>query len=136
MGIRRQSRELAMQALFQSEFACTPIMEALQHLRDHFEASRKAYDYAREIVEGITAHWQEINELLRHHSRNWRMDRMSLVDRNILRVAIFELCYKDEVPASVAINEAIEVAKRYSTDEAGPFINGILDGLRLALPGK
>lgn len=125
-----------MQALFQSEFAGIPLLDALQHLREHFEASRKAYDYALEIVEGIAAHWQEINELLRLHSKNWRMDRMSLVDRNILRVAIFELCYKDNVPGSVAINEAIEVAKRYSTDEAGPFINGILDGVRLALPAK
>ncbi len=125
-----------MQALFQSEFAGIPLMEAMQHLRDHFEASRKAFDYAQELVEGIAANWDEINEHLRHHSRNWRMDRMSLVDRNILRVAIFELCYKDNVPASVAINEAIEVAKRYSTDEAGPFINGILDGVRLALPDK
>jgi N utilization substance protein B len=134
MGTRRKSRELALQSLYQSEFAGIPVLEALQHLQDHFEANRRAYSYAHDLVVGITDHWQEINERIEEHASNWRMDRMSLVDRNIMRVAIFELCYKEDVPNSVAINEAIEVAKRYSTDEAGPFINGILDAVCKGLP--
>ncbi len=129
-SIRRKSRELALQALFQSEMAGVSSFDALQMLADHFEVNRKAYAYAAQLVEGVTEYWQEINDLLEKHAVNWRMDRMSVVDRNIMRVAIFELCYAADVPANVVINEAIEVAKKFSTNDASSFINGILDGVR------
>jgi len=109
-----------------------PLGEALEALRDHFEVNRKAFSYATQLIDGVSQHWDEINNLLEKHAVNWRMDRMSVVDRNIMRVAAYELCYTDDVPASVVINEAIEVAKKYSTDDAAPFINGILDGVRKA----
>jgi len=129
MGKRRKSRELALQALYLSEFAELSASDALQMLKERFEADRQAYGYARELVEGVVAHWEEINDTITRHAVHWRMDRMSIIDRNIMRVAIFELFHKDDVPATVAINEAIEVAKRFSTEEAGPFINGILDAV-------
>ena len=132
MGMRRKSRELALQSLYLSEMSGLPALQALVMLREHFEADRKAYPYAEELVQGVTEHWQDINTLLQDNAENWRTDRMSIVDRNIMRVAILELWYKEDVPASVAINEAIEVAKRYSTEDAGSFINGILDAVSKA----
>lgn len=130
--MRRKSREVALQTLFQSEMAGTDSLEALQLLRDHFKVDERACTYAAELIAGVTAHWDDINETVQQHAVNWRMDRMSAVDRNILRLAVFEMCYNN-VPASVAINEAIEIARRFSTDEATPFINGILDGVRKAI---
>ncbi|HDL98853.1 MAG TPA: transcription antitermination factor NusB, partial [Desulfobacteraceae bacterium] len=75
-------------------------------------------------------HLDEINALLAGHSHNWRLERMSLVDRNILRIAVFEMRYCDDVPARVAINEALEIAKRYSIADSVSFINGILDAVQ------
>ena len=129
MGSRRKSREIALQALYHSEFSSIPALEALETVKTNFEANRKAFAYARELIQGVLEHWDGVNELLESQAANWRMDRMSLIDRNIMRIAIYEICHREDVPASVAINEAIEVTKRFSTDEAGPFINGILDAI-------
>jgi transcription antitermination protein NusB len=130
MSMRRKSRELALQALYQSELAGRPVDDALALLCDHFEVSKRAVPYACELVAGIVARLEEIDKLIQSHAEHWRLGRMSLIDRNILRLATFELCFQEDVPASVAINEALEIAKRFSTDEAAPFINGILDAVK------
>lgn len=98
-------------------------------MSDHFDVNKKAVPYAQELVEGIRLHWQELNTLIEDHAKNWRLTRMAVIDRNILRIAAFELTHMNDVPASVALNEAIEIAKRFSTDDAAPFINGILDSM-------
>jgi len=132
--IRRRARELAMQALYQSETTGVEVMEAFRLLRENFQANKKAAPYALEILSGVSDSLAEIDKLISDHSKNWRLERMAVVDRNILRVAAFEFLKKqDDVPASVVINEAIEVAARYSDEDASPFINGILDSMKNAL---
>ncbi len=129
MGVRRKARELALQCLYQIE-QCGNQDVDIQQMREHFEVSKKAVDYGQELISGIKANLSEIDGLISQHAVNWRLDRMSVVDRNLLRIAVFELVFSDDVPASVAINEAIEIAKRFSTPDAGSFLNGILDSIR------
>jgi transcription antitermination protein NusB len=130
MSIRRKSRELALQALYQSEFTGRPATDWFALFCDHFEVSRKAVPYGRDLVTGVTTHLDEIDRVIQGHAEHWRVGRMSLIDRNILRLATFELWFIHDMPASVVINEALEIAKRFSTDEAAPFINGILDAIK------
>lgn len=128
MGLRRKSRELALQVLYQAEISGVEADIGL--LCDNFRVAKKAISYANVILEGIRAHQQEIDEIIRVHTKNWRVDRMSIVDRNLIRIGIFELIFQKELPDSVAINEAIEIAKNFSTDDSSSFINGILDAIR------
>ncbi len=129
MGVRRKARELALQCLYQIE-QCGNQDVDIQQMREHFEVSKKAVDYGQELISGIKANLSEIDGLISQHAVNWRLGRMSVIDRNLLRIAVFELVFSDDVPASVAINEAIEIAKRFSTPDAGSFLNGILDSIR------
>jgi N utilization substance protein B len=123
-----------MQALYQCEATGKTVAESFQDLRDNFQANKKAVPYALEIMAGVTADLAEIDRLIAEHSKNWRLERMALVDRNILRVAAYEfLRQQPEVPPSVVINEALEVAARYSDEDSAPFINGVLDSMRKAL---
>lgn len=139
MGLRRKSREVALQFLFSHDFqehsevpaALAADLELFCH---SFDVGDKALPYGRLLIEGIWQHLGEVDRLLAEHSHNWRVERMSSVDRNILRIAVFELCFVDDVPAQVAINEALEIAKRYSIDDSVAFINGILDAVQTALP--
>jgi len=130
MGTRRKAREMALQSLYQFELSGIPASQTLEALCSHFDVPRKALPYARSIVDGVLANWDRIDNLIQKHAANWRMNRMAPVDRNIMRIAVYEFCIGKEVPASIAINEAIEITKRYSTDEAGSFVNGILDAIR------
>lgn len=132
--IRRRARELAMQALYQSETTGVTVEEAFLLLKENFQANKKATPYALEILAGVKDCMVEIDQLITDHSKNWRLERMSMVDRNILRIAAFEFLKKgQDVPAAVVINEAIEVAVRYSDEDASPFINGILDAMKKSL---
>jgi transcription antitermination protein NusB len=138
MGLRRKSRELALQFLFGYDFqersgAPESVTRDLELFCQSFEFGQKAMPYGRLLVEGICLHLDEIDALLAEHSHNWRVERMSSVDRNILRIAIFEMRFADDAPAQVVINEALEIAKRYSIHDSVPFINGILDALQVAV---
>jgi N utilization substance protein B len=95
-----------------------------------FETGRKALPYARQLITGICSHLEDLDRLLANRSHNWRLERMSVVDRNILRIAVYEMHYCEDVPARVAINEALEIARHYSIPESIPFINGILDAVQ------
>lgn len=128
MSIRRKSRELALQCLYQIDQSGNRQADILQ-MSSHFDVSKKATPYGQELVSGILENWESINALIEAHASNWRLSRMAVVDRNLLRIAAFELVYRPDIPTSVIINEAIEIAKRFSTDEAAPFINGILDSI-------
>ena len=98
----------------------------------------KAFDHARELVEGTAGNQSEIDELIRGQADNWRLERMPVVDRNILRLAIFEMQHQPDVPKLVVLDEAIELAKKYGSDQSSRFINGLLDGLlkQRAFPGS
>lgn len=120
---------MALQALYQSELNGKPLAEAFALIREHFEINKRALAYAGELVEGLVAEQEKVDQRISEQADNWRMERMSLIDRNIIRIATYELCFRPDIPARVVINEALEVAKRFSTDEASPFINGILDAI-------
>ena len=131
--IRRRARELAMQVLYQSESTGQTVEDAFELIRENFQANKKAVSYAQELLGGVKDFQAEIDGHISEHSTNWRLERMTCVDRNILRIAVFELLKKQDIPVSVVINEAIEVAIRYSDEDAPPFINGILDSLKKKL---
>lgn len=122
-----------MQVLYQTETAGKETEEAFRLLKDNFQANKKAVAYAQEILTGVNDSRSEIDGLIVEHSKNWRLERMNVIDRNILRVAVFELLKKKDIPASVVINEAIEVAISYSDEDAPPFINGLLDSMKQKL---
>jgi len=130
MGNRRKSREIALQAMYQSELSGYSALVSFEQFCHNFEASKKAIPYAGELIRGVSSHFEAINSLIEKYSANWRLSRMSVIDRNILRIAAFEMCMAGHVPASVVINEALEIARRYSSDDSIAFINGILDAMR------
>ncbi|MDO5674125.1 MAG: transcription antitermination factor NusB [bacterium] len=140
MGLRRQARELALQFLFSLDMQAgltAPLAEvqaAFAGFSEHFASTRAALPYARNLVEGVCRHWRELDQDIAAHSHNWRVERMSAVDRTILRIAAYELRWAEDAPAQVVINEALEIAKRFSIDDSAPFINGILDSLHGARP--
>ena len=140
MGLRRKSRELALQFLFSHDFQEQPGLPAaveaeLEVFCQTFDVSKKALPYGRQLILGIAGQVAEIDALLAEHSHNWRVERMSQVDRNILRIAVYEMVHVDDAPVQVVINEALEIAKRYSIDESVPFINGILDAVQSRTAG-
>ncbi len=133
---RRRAREFALQALYQSDLSQTSASEALAGLWatlledagvDGPAADSEEVDFARSLVAGVQERSEEIDRLIESASLNWRLSRMPAVDRNILRLAAFELLGSLDVPASVSINEAVELAKRFGEKESGSFVNGILD---------
>jgi N utilization substance protein B len=148
MGTRRRAREFALQILYQ--------LDVQEQLSDdqaigmfwrNFAATAEAegataddlgeiQPFAEKLVRGVREHLAEIDAQIQGASKNWRLERMARVDRNLLRLALYELKYVDDVPAKVAINEAIEIAKRYGTNESSAFVNGILDRCREELGKK
>ena len=135
MGLRRKSREVALQFLFAHDFQGRPgdpesLKVELEEFCACFDAGKKAFPYARKLITGICSHMEDIDALLSDYSHNWRVERMSSVDRNILRIAVYEMKHSGEVPAKVAINEALEIAKHYSVTDSIAFINGILDAIQ------
>ncbi len=135
MGLRRKSRELALQFLYGhdvQEGSCAEedLLARLNEFFISFQADVKSIPYAEQLIVGICQHRKEIDSLLSRASHNWRVERMAAVDRNILRIAAYEMQYGEDVPATVAINEALEIAKRYAEPDSVGFINGILDGLQ------
>ena len=133
MGSRRRSRELAMQALFYMD-KCRDNSEGILKLFcDNFNPAEDVLPFFERLVRGVTCSEQKIDSLIEQFSSNWKINRMSCVDRNIMRIAVYELLWCDDIPAKVSINEAIDIGKKYGTEESGPFINGILDSIRDAV---
>jgi transcription antitermination protein NusB len=136
MGARREGRERALQALYQLEMTPGSVEEALEAAWAAAEGARRepeAFKFARELVEGVMTHRAEIDRLIEQHSHNWRLDRMSRIDRNVLRLGVFELKYRPDIPKKVSLNEAVELGKNFGTEESSAFINGLLDRVAIAL---
>lgn len=154
MGLRHDARQWALQFLFQSEFnRAESLDEGIQLFWHHQEAhtpsstrlsppvppamdtrgQTKARRFTEEIVRGVIAHHPAIDALIARHAENWGVERMGNVDRNALRIAVYEMLYRDDIPPVVSINEAVELAKAYSSVESGKFVNGILDQIRKEL---
>ena len=128
MGSRRQARELALQLLYQHELTQTPLEEMQQHFEGWRRATTSVRDFADSLVRGTLDNSGEIDEILEEQTSNWRLDRLASVDRNILRLALFELLHLKDTPTAVVIDEAIEIAKKFGAEESARFINGVLDG--------
>ena len=126
MSLRRKSRELALQCLYQIDQSGNKEC-SIEDLKVHFDVNAKAAQYAQELISGIQHHLDEVDGVIEKYSKNWRLNRMAVIDRNLLRIAAYEFLYKSDIPGSVIIDEAIEIAKRFSTDDSVSFINGILD---------
>lgn len=127
MGLKRRSRELALQMLFQMDMGTVPLKDLEETFLPQASAAEAAKVMALRMVRNTWEKLAEIDRQLRGLAENWDITRMAAVDRNILRLAAYEIIYDPEIPKSVAINEAIEIVKRYSTDESSKFVNGILD---------
>ena len=136
MGNRRRSRELAMQVLFQIDINGDDSKEAVELFCGHFEVPKRAKPFFFELVDGVRARRDEIDRLIEQFSDNWKISRMSGMDRNIMRVAVYELLYCDDIPAKVSINEAIDIGKKFGTEQSPAFINGILDSINISLQEK
>ncbi len=125
---RRHARQLALQQLFRLEFDQSQNHD-IEVIRTGRSASPEEREFAAQIVEGVLSHYRDLDQLINQYAVEWTVDRMPVVDRNILRWAIFELLWLPDIPARVTLNEAIELAKRFADNEARRFINGILDHL-------
>jgi transcription antitermination protein NusB len=134
---RRQSREDALQILYQLELnqPLTP-QAGIKHFNDHFTLEgRVGIDpFTQKLVLGVTEHLKAIDETIRTAAENWRPERMASVDRNIIRLGVFELLWCEDVPSTVTINEMIELAKAFGSDTSAAFTNGILDQVRSSNP--
>lgn len=130
MGKRRKSRELALQILYGIEINERELPRVLSHFWEDNPHPGEVRDFATKLVTGAHEKLSYIDNLLKKYADNWDISRLAAVDRNILRFAIYELLFLDDVPPRVTINEAIEIAKKYSTADSGKFINGILDRIK------
>ncbi len=137
---RTRAREMALQFLYTLEFRGSLAMEELDAFIDHHakrlqdpRGRQEVTDYTRVLLQGVQASLTELNTWIERIAANWRLERMAHLDRNVLRLALWELLYAPEVPFKVVINEAIELAKKFSTASSGSFVNGILDRARMLI---
>ena len=155
MGMRRQARERAIQFLFQHDINPPENLEAaLNQFWDSQSTKALAQDkgpatwgqtpqaeppsseeqatrlFAEALLRGVLEHREELDDAIRKHAKNWELHRIAAVDRNILRLAIYEMRFREDIPPVVSINEAVDIAKKYSTQDSGKFVNGILDKIR------
>jgi transcription antitermination protein NusB len=155
MGTRREARERAVQFLFQhdlnpaddlnqaldqfwqaqqivalSEKERRAILESGAELPPPSTQQAAVQLFAEPLIRGVLEHQTAIDEAIQHHVKNWELRRIAAVDRNVLRLAIFEMLHRDDIPPVVSINEAVDIAKRFSTEDSGKFVNGILDKIK------
>ena len=129
MGLRSAGRELALKVLYEAEVKNIPPHSLWQKTYALKTKDPDLAAFCEFLLKGIEAHWDDIGALIKKYARNWVLERMASLDRNILRIAIFEIMYAEDIPPKVSINEAIELAKKYGDVESPRFVNGILDGI-------
>ena len=132
MGVRCDAREAAVQYLYQREIQADDTDEHLEEFYRLRGLSPSARKFCESLLKGWMEHRAAIDDAIRDQARNYEFSRLSAVDRNVLRIACQELLFCDDIPPAVAINEAIEIAKKFSTEESGKFVNGVLDNIRRA----
>lgn len=135
-GARRKARKDALMILYQLELnqEVSP-STAIEYFRQNYAQPEKSFDeFTRRLVEGVIQNSASVDEIVKKTSSHWKKERMATIDRNVLRLGVYELCFCDDIPATVTINEMIEIAKEFSSDKSASFINGILDKVRLENP--
>jgi transcription antitermination factor NusB len=130
MKKRSRGRELALQFLYQLDLRGPELIEEAGEFLADNETDREARDFARQLIDGVHEHLDSLNDVIQGVAQNWDIARMAVIDRNVLRLSAYELLHRTDIPPKVAINEAIELGKRYSTQNSGAFINGILDKIK------
>src|SRR5579864_1528787 len=128
-GIRRQARTIALQTLYEYDIAHHGPSEILQRHADERTLHPKVVEYANELVLGVCNHLADIDAHIQSAAREWPLQQMARIDKNILRLAIYEILYNNSVPAKAAINEAVELAKTFGSDTSSRFVNGVLGAI-------
>jgi N utilization substance protein B len=134
VGVRRKGREYALQALYLADVARVDLPKAVRSVTLDEKSDPGSVDFALRLALGTSEKKEHLDQIIVKHTQNWEIDRMAALDRNILRLGAFELIYELETPVSVIIDEAVEIAKAYSTDDSGKFVNGILDKIKRERP--
>lgn len=130
MGQRRRAREHALQGLYMYEVGKTPVKSITQFEWIDGGIPDEVKDFASLLVEGTVTNLEKIDSLIRDYSRNWKPERLTVIDKSILRLAIFEMMFMTDIPSVVTINESIELGKTFGGENSGQFINGILDAVK------
>lgn len=131
---RRAARETAMKLLYQLEIQRDDREQQVQYILEEENLTENDTVYVNEVINGVYSKIEEIDELIEKHAKGWKINRISKVDLSILRLSIYEVCYREDIPFNVSINEAVELAKKYSTEDAGSFVNGILGKVAKIFP--
>ena len=132
MATRRHAREWAVQLLFQLDMNPAPLAEVFAAFWADTDADAAMRTFAEGLVMGVAEHRPELDDRIRAHADHWALERMGGIDRNVLRLAVYEILHRDDIPAAVSINEAVDLAKYFSDSRSGRFVNGILDSIRKA----
>lgn len=127
MSARRKGRELALQVLYQSDMSGDSPEQVLKSFAQSFDHTPKAREFGEELVRGVLSRREQIDESIAAASEHWRLERLSRVDANVIRIAVHEMTTPPGLPIEIAINEAIEVARKFGTSESAAFVNGVLD---------
>ena len=130
MGHRRKAREYALQGLYMFEIVETPLEEIISFDWLERDITDDIRDFAEKLITGSIENLNEIDQLIEKHSKNWKMERLDIVDKSILRISVYAMVYLSDIPVVVTINEGIELGKLYGGENSGQFINGILDAIR------
>jgi transcription antitermination protein NusB len=136
MGLRRAARECALQMLYELDVGKHSKDEILRMYWQMNEHPPKVREFAEQLFVGTVQRLKEIDKVIQQHTKNWRLIRMAVVDRNVLRLAVFEFLSGGKTPETVVINEALEIARKFSTNESAQFVNGILDSIKNELMDK
>ncbi len=126
-GKRRRARELALQIFYAMEISGQEAQESIQRIRECFNYPESAWEYALPLVLGVEKHRVEIDKMIQQSSEHWSLHRMAHVDRNLLRLAVYELMFCPDIPKKVTLNEAVDLGKKFGAEDTGAFVNGVLD---------
>ena len=129
VGGRRKTRSIALQALYEIDSVQHDPEETLKHLQAEAGLSEESFGFARELVEGVVSYKEKLDAQIHRYASTWPIEQIAFIDRNILRLAIFEILIDNKIPVKVAINEAVELAKKFGGDSSSKFINGVLGAI-------
>jgi N utilization substance protein B len=135
-GARHKAREVALQVLYEIDSVGHKFEEALKNILSRVEVSEEIEKFAHELVTGVIQYREQLDKNIRDFAPAWPIDQLSIVDRNILRLAIFEILHDNKIPVKVAINEAVELAKAFGSDNSSRFVNGVLGSVSALVPNK
>ncbi len=127
MRLRSKAREVALCILYQKDISGLPSKQLFETYLENYPQSQEVIDFAGKLIEGVTGNLTQLDSIIKKYAKNWEIERMAMIDRNILRLGIYELLFLEDIPTKVSINEAIELAKKFGDVESARFVNGILD---------